>query len=173
MCWTTSWTFWVCCLGLMVILKAPEPSSVHLHRVDVGRLSLPFWGMFLLFQMWQELSRFPMRTTAALPQNASSLGSLSSPRTAESSAQRHRLPPGPPLTPSGGFHHPLGSCLSWLSQWHPVIPRGSARLSRLPTTLSVTTPPSAQTTQLIEEVQKRQPQGAQVHSPPSLGSVLC
>lgn len=87
-------------------------AGVCLYRGGVGRLSSPFWGMFLHSQMWQELLRSPTSTAAALPQDASSLSSLTTPGTAESSAQTHRLSPGPPPTPSGDFHHPLGSCLS-------------------------------------------------------------
>ena len=74
------------------------------------------------------------------------------------------------LPPSPGLLSELQCGLSWLC---PVVPPVSAWLSPLPTTLAVTTPPSAQTTQPIEEVQKRQPQGVQAHSPLSLGSVPC
>ncbi|XP_042747521.1 serine/arginine repetitive matrix protein 1-like isoform X1 [Lagopus leucura] len=59
---------------------------------------------------WQELLRSPMRTPAAPPEDTSLLSSLTTPGTAESSAQR--LPLGRPPTLSGGFHHPPGSCLS-------------------------------------------------------------
>ena len=62
--------------------------------------------------MWQELLSSPTRSPAALPQDISSLSSLTTPGKAQSSAWRHRLPAGSPATPSGGFHHPLGSCLS-------------------------------------------------------------
>ncbi|XP_031466171.1 uncharacterized protein LOC116240017 [Phasianus colchicus] len=72
------------------------------------------------------------------------------------------------LPPSPGF---LSELQSGLSQLHPVVPSASAWLSPLPTSLAVTTPSLVQTAQPIEEVQQREPQVAQAHSPLSPGSV--
>ena len=74
------------------------------------------------------------------------------------------------LPPSPGL---LSELQCGLSPLHPVVPHESVWLSPRLTPLAVTTPPSAQTTQPVEEVQQRQPQGLQAQSPPSLGSVPC
>jgi len=74
------------------------------------------------------------------------------------------------LPPSPGL---LSELQCGLSPLHPVVPPESVWLSPRLTPLAVTTPPSAQTTQPVEEVQQRQPQGLQAQSPPSLGSVSC
>lgn len=155
MCRMTSRTFRGCFLGPTVSLGAAELAGGCLHRVGVGRLSSPFWGMFFLFQIWQELSRSPMRTPASLPQNASSLSSLTTAGTAESSAWRHRLPPGPPLTPFGGFHHPelQPEMQRWPFLLPLVEPPARPQLSPLPTPLAVPTPPSPCTTQPNKEAQ--------------------
>ncbi|XP_052525710.1 protein enabled homolog [Tympanuchus pallidicinctus] len=72
------------------------------------------------------------------------------------------------LPPSPGL---LSELQCGLSELRPVVPPASARLSPRPTTLAVSAPPSAQSAQPTEEVQQRQPQEAQAHSPPSPGSV--
>ena len=72
------------------------------------------------------------------------------------------------LPPSPGF---LPELQCGLSQLRPITPPASARLSPRPTTLAVTTPPSAQSAQPTEEVQQMEPQEVQAHSPPSPGSV--
>ncbi|XP_040550286.1 uncharacterized protein LOC121112573 [Gallus gallus] len=74
------------------------------------------------------------------------------------------------LPPSPGL---LSELQCGLSPLHPVVPPESVWLSPRLTPLAVTTPPSAQTTEPVEEVQQRQPQGLQAQSPPSLGSVSC
>ncbi|XP_031464730.1 uncharacterized protein LOC116238930 isoform X2 [Phasianus colchicus] len=72
------------------------------------------------------------------------------------------------LPPSPGF---LSELQSGLSQLCPVVPSASARLNPLPTSLAVITSPSVQTAQPIEEVQQREPQVVQAHSPLSPVSV--
>ncbi|XP_040541238.1 fibrous sheath CABYR-binding protein-like isoform X2 [Gallus gallus] len=74
------------------------------------------------------------------------------------------------LPPSPGL---LSELQCGLSPLHPVVPPESVWLSPRLTPLAVTTPPSAQTTEPVEEVQQRQPQGLQAQSPPSLSSVSC
>ncbi|XP_031413538.1 nascent polypeptide-associated complex subunit alpha, muscle-specific form-like, partial [Meleagris gallopavo] len=59
------------------------------------------------------------------------------------------------LPPSPGF---LPELQRGLSQLHPVVPPATARLSPRPTTLAVSTPPSAQS---AEEGQQREPQEVQ------------
>ncbi|XP_048782256.1 protein piccolo-like [Lagopus muta] len=81
---------------------------------------------------------------------------------------------GTPTDPFWGLPPSPGLLLELqcgLSELRPVVPPASARLSPRPTTLAVSAPPSVQTAQPTEEVQQRQPQEVQAHSPPSPGSV--
>ncbi|XP_032302636.1 vegetative cell wall protein gp1-like isoform X5 [Coturnix japonica] len=173
MCRRTSRAFRVCSLGSVVSLGAAQPTGVCLHRVCVGS---PQNGDHLAFSDVARAAEVPHKKPrspapgcfiAELPDNPWESTELSTEAQAASGT------PSDPfwgLPPSPGF---LSELQCGLSQLQSVVPPASARLSPLPTTLAVTTPPSAQPAQPIKEVQPRQPQVLHAPLPPSPGSTIC